>query len=96
MVIQEAYALGVPVAASNIGSLPHLIAENRTGILFTPGNVESLLAAVQPLFADDRKLNALSGKARQEFEAKYTAGENYKILMSIYEAAAANRRAKFN
>jgi glycosyltransferase involved in cell wall biosynthesis len=96
MVIQEAYAFGVPVAASNIGALPHLIAENRTGTLFAPGNAESLLAAVQPLFADDRKLRAWSGKARQEFEAKYTAGKNYEILMSIYEAAAANRKAKFN
>jgi glycosyltransferase involved in cell wall biosynthesis len=96
MVVQEAYAYGVPIAASNIGSLPHLIAENRTGTLFTPGNAESLLASVQPLLADDKQLRILGAQAKQEFDSKYTAGKNYDILMSIYASAAAHRGAKLN
>jgi glycosyltransferase involved in cell wall biosynthesis len=96
MVVQEAYAYGVPIAASNIGSLPHLIAENRTGTLFTPGNAENLLASVQTLFADDKQLRILGAQAKQEFDSKYTAGKNYDILMNIYSSAAAHRGAKLN
>lgn len=96
MVVQEAYAYGVPIAASNIGSLPYLIPENRTGALFAPGNAESLLGSVQSLFADDRRLRILSTQARREFDSKYTADKNYDVLMSIYASAAAHRRAKPN
>jgi glycosyltransferase involved in cell wall biosynthesis len=96
MVVQEAYAYGVPIAASNIGSLPYLIPENRSGTLFVPGNAESLLASVQPLLADDKQLRLLGAQAKQEFDSKYTAGKNYDILMSIYASAAAHRGAKLN
>ena len=96
MVVQEAYAYGVPVSASNIGSLPHLITENRTGALFAPGNTESLLASVQRLLADDTQLRTLGSQAKQEFDSKYTAGKNYDMLMSIYRSAAVHRGAKLN
>jgi glycosyltransferase involved in cell wall biosynthesis len=96
MVVQEAYAYGVPIAASNIGSLPYLIAENRTGTLFTSGNAESLLASVQSLLADDKQLRILGAQAKQEFDSKYTAGKNYDILMRIYASAVVHRGAKLN
>jgi hypothetical protein len=31
--------------------------------------------------------DAMARRAREEFEAKYTAARNYNILMQIYEAA---------
>ncbi len=96
MVVQEAYAYGVPIAASDIGSLPQLIAKNRTGTLFAPGSADSLLASVQPLLGDDKQLRILGAQAKQEFDSKYTAGKNYDILMSIYASAAAHRGAKLN
>ena len=96
MVVQEAYAYGVPVAASNIGSLPHLIVENRTGTLFVPGSAESLLKSVQPLLAHDELLRLLGAQANEEFELKYTAGRNYEILMNVYASAAEHRGAKLN
>ena len=96
MVVQEAYAHGVAIAASNIGSLPHLIAENRTGVLFTPGNAESLLASVQKLLADTSALCTMGEQAKQEFDSKYTSGRNYEILMRIYASAAMHRGAILN
>lgn len=96
MVLQEAYANGVPVAVSNLGSLPYLVGENRTGVLFSPGSSDQLLNTVKPLLADDKKLRSLGAQARQEFESKYTAEKNYEALISIYEAAAARRRARRN
>lgn len=88
MAIQEAYALGVPVAASSIGSLPSIVSPGRTGTLFTPGSVSDLLSAVGALFEKGKRLENLAKTARREFDAKYTSDKNYKTLMGIYKRAA--------
>ena len=87
MAIQEAYALGVPVAASNIGSLPSIVSPGRTGALFAPGNASELRSAVGALFEKGRRLEQLAKNARREFDAKYTSDRNYKDLMRIYKRA---------
>ncbi len=56
MVVQEAFALGVPVAASKIGSLPYLITENKNGSLFMPGDAEGIISCVTGMLADDAKI----------------------------------------
>ncbi len=94
MVVQEAFALGVPVAASKIGSLPYLITENKNGSLFTPGDPKGIFSCVTGMLADDAKLRILGEGARREFDEKYTAEKNYGTLMAIYSAAAEHRRAK--
>jgi len=96
MVIQEAFALGVPVAASDIGSLPYLITENINGRLFPPGNAEALLSCVTKLLNDDAALQLLGAGAKRDFDAHYTAEENYSLLMAVYAAAAEHRKAKGN
>jgi len=40
--VLESLALGTPVVASNHGSFPEIIAQGKTGILFTPGSVNEL------------------------------------------------------
>jgi glycosyltransferase involved in cell wall biosynthesis len=87
MVIREALALGVPVAASRLGSLPHLIEDGQNGVLFEPGNTKDLLRVLQKLWHQPENLSAMGRKARTDFDEKYTAAVNYEILMEIYQAA---------
>jgi len=94
MVIQEAFALGVPVAASNIGSLPYLITENKNGKLVAPGNAEDLRSCVTKLLSDDAALRMLGVGAKSEFDEQYTAEKNHSLLMAVYRAAAEHRKAK--
>ena len=44
--IVEAFALGTPVIGTNIGGIPELIEEGRTGLLCEPGEVGSLSRAI--------------------------------------------------
>lgn len=44
--IVEAFALGTPVIGTNIGGIPELVEEGRTGLLCEPGDVESLSQAI--------------------------------------------------
>lgn len=47
MTIIEGYAAGVPVIGANIGGIPEIVIENRTGYLFNPGNVDELANIVK-------------------------------------------------
>ena len=46
MAIIEAYSVGLPVIASNLGSMSSLIDHRRTGLHFHPGDPEDLAKQV--------------------------------------------------
>jgi glycosyltransferase involved in cell wall biosynthesis len=83
----EAFAKGTPVVASNLGAMAELIDHGRTGLLFTPGDSGDLVAKVRELLADPQRLAAMRVECRREFEAKFTADQNVRRLIEIYDAA---------
>jgi glycosyltransferase involved in cell wall biosynthesis len=87
MVVREAFAFGTPVAVSDIGPLPDIVRDGISGVVFVPGNADSLLCAVRALWDSPAVLARLGQGARQEFETKYTEDVNYATLMAIYQQA---------
>ena len=63
-VIIEAYSVGLPVIASNIGGIPEIV-NNETGILFTPGNSSQLRNAI--LSFDEASYIAYHESAKKKF-----------------------------
>jgi glycosyltransferase involved in cell wall biosynthesis len=90
--IAEAFACGLPVIASNLGSMAEMVTHQRTGLLFTPGDAADLARKVRWAFEHPETINAMRVAARREFEEKYTAESNYKMLIGIYEEAIARKR----
>ncbi len=87
LVIAEAFAAGLPIIASRLGTMAEAIADGRTGLLFAPGNAAGLAAAVDWTFAHPQELIHLRRRARHEYEQKYSAEANYERLFLIFEAA---------
>ena len=90
LVIIEAMALGKPVIAAGDGGPVEIVGDGETGLLFEPGNSESLAAAMKQLLtdADLRKRMGLAGRKRYEemFTAQQMAGKMlaaYSVLISI-------------
>lgn len=81
----EAFARGTPVVASNIGAITELVDHQRTGMLFRPSDSQDLAAQIEWLLAHPQELSQMRWEARAEFEAKYTAEDNYKRLIEIYQ-----------
>lgn len=81
----EAFAKGTPVIAANIGAIAELVESGRTGLNFHPGDPEDLAAKVDWALTHPKELAWMRQQARAEFEAKYTAKQNYQMLMEIYE-----------
>jgi glycosyltransferase involved in cell wall biosynthesis len=94
IVLAEAYAVGLPVIASNLGGMSSLVHHGSTGLHFQPGDPESLALQVEWASAHPVRLRQMREKARAEFEAKYTAEQNHQSLMEIYQTAAGRMRAR--
>jgi len=85
MSIIEAFACSVPVIASNLGNMPNMVKDAYNGLLFETGNSDELAQKIEGLMSDKEQLRKMSDNCRQNFEERYTAESNYKILMKIYE-----------
>jgi len=94
MTIVEAFACGLPVIASNLGSIPEFVTHGKTGLLFKPGDSEDLARQVRWAFDHPEEMRAMRANARREYEEKYTAERNYKMLIAIYEMAIENSRRR--
>jgi glycosyltransferase involved in cell wall biosynthesis len=86
MIITEAFAVGLPVIASNLGSMSSIVDHQRTGLHFEPGRAAALVEAVRWWSAHPSEAAFMRTEARLEYETKYTAEENYAQMMNIYDS----------
>lgn len=74
--VMEAISYGTPVIATDIGGLPELVEDGKTGMLFEYGNVEELKSRIECLYNN------------RELLAKYTyncKNNNFETLESYYD-----------
>ncbi len=90
LVIIEAFAAGLPVIASRLGSMATLVREGKTGLLFEPGNVNDLVDKLRWALTHPHDMAIMGAQARAEYEALYTPSRNYVQLMDIYKEAMAD------
>lgn len=91
MVIREAFAYGVPVAASRIGALMELVEDGVNGALFRPNAADEIAGLIRRLWGDPTALEQMSAQARQSYLRAYTEDANGEILQAVYDAARAAR-----
>jgi len=87
MTIVEAFSVGLPVVASNLGAMSTLIEDGKTGLHFEPKVASSLVTQVRRVVENPDELRRMSDNARREYESRYTPESNYDQLMQIYEEA---------
>ncbi|MGC2400871.1 MAG: glycosyltransferase family 4 protein [Acidobacteriaceae bacterium] len=85
MIIAEAFAVGLPVIAGNLGSMMSIVDHLRTGLHFDAGASASLAEAIRWWIAHPDETALMRLQAREEYETKYTAERNYAQMMTIYE-----------
>lgn len=87
MTILEAFSVGLPVVASNLGAMSTLIEHGKTGLHFEPGGTSDLATQVRRIIEHPKELQRMSENAREEYESRYTPAANYKLLSKIYSDA---------
>ncbi|MGE3511365.1 MAG: glycosyltransferase [Vicinamibacterales bacterium] len=93
MTAVEAYARGLPLVASRIGSLAEIVVPGTTGALFEPGDAAGLAQTVRSLVGDRSILAACRRGARERFVSRFSANSNVVALHHIYLAARRGREA---
>ncbi len=78
MAVAEAYTMGTPIIASDIGNVGNLVVDGVTGMKFKSNSVVALANAIDKFMEKPVELP-------DEYLSMYTADSNYAILKSIYE-----------
>ena len=92
--IVEAFACGVPVLASRIGSLQDIVEEGKTGLFFKAGDPDDLAQKAQWMITHDEAVSEMCREVKRTFDSKYTDHKNYEQLMAIYRTVIEHRRKK--
>lgn len=84
LVIIEAMACAVPVVATAVGDIPHVVEAGRTGYLVPPGDHAALAAALVPLVADATLREALGARARAAVLDRYAQDTMVRAYLREY------------
>ncbi len=88
MVILEAMAYGKPVIGSRIGGIPEQIEDNKTGLLFEPGNKNDLALQMKTLIENPSMRIEFGKKARKKLIREYSLKKHFQGLLEIYKEVA--------
>ena len=91
MTIVESMAAGVPVVASDLGSMESLTDDGVFGYNFPAGDAQALADRIGMVVADAERERRMQVAARAQFEDGFTPAANYARLIQIYDAAARAR-----
>ena len=94
MVLVEAFAHGLPVIASRLGSMAEIVEDGVTGLHFEAGNSKDLAEKVLWMHNNPIACRQMGENAHREYKEKYTPERNYKLLMNIYEKAIKEKTSK--
>jgi len=83
LTIIEGMATHTPVLASNLGAIPDVIIPDKTGWLFDPYQMESLLSAIQKFENSDKK-DDIVRNAYTLYEEKFTKAPVMNQLTDLY------------
>jgi glycosyltransferase involved in cell wall biosynthesis len=84
MSLAETFACGTPAICSRLGGMKEIVDDHRTGLHFTAGDARDVTQKVEWAWTHSEEMATMGRAARAEYEAKYTAGRNYEMLMDIY------------
>ena len=90
--VYEYMAAGLPVVASRIGQIATLINHESTGLLYEPGDIKALTAALERLINDSVWTKTLGRNARKAVIQNHTWDARVENILNI--AAISNTRRK--
>ncbi|RJR38643.1 MAG: glycosyltransferase [Deltaproteobacteria bacterium] len=90
-VILEAMAMGLPVAATEVGGIPEMVFHGETGWLAPPGNPPALAAAMSQLLGDPETRLAFGRAARQRVERHFSLATMVRGHEEVFEKLLAQR-----
>lgn len=89
----ESFQYSKPVIASNIGSLPELVADGVNGFLFEAGSDRALVEAIKK-FDDDERVVKMGAESRKRLETCFAPQAHYEVLMKVFNSVRRKGKEK--
>ncbi len=83
--VLETLAIGKPIVGSNIGGIPELVQNEKTGLLFEPNSVEDLSNKMKILFEDDERASQYGKHAKEFAKTEFDKNKYYENIINIYK-----------
>jgi glycosyltransferase involved in cell wall biosynthesis len=82
--VLEAMSTSVPIAATSVGGVPHVLAPGETGLLVPPGDPRALGASLAALRDDPARARAIGRRAREAVLSRYSAERMAQAYAALY------------
>ena len=90
--VMEAMAAGKAVVAADIGGIPEMVDEGKTGLLYPVGDEEALGEAIGRLLADPALRAQMGRRGREKAEHLYEREGHYERIMEVYREVTGGKR----
>jgi glycosyltransferase involved in cell wall biosynthesis len=84
IILQEMIAANIPPIVSNVGSLPEMVEDKKTGFVFEMSNTASLKRVVKDIIANPASLNAIKSNMYNNYKV-ITIEQQVLSYIDIYE-----------
>ena len=85
-VVMEAMAVGTPVVGSRSGGIAEQIVDEDSGLLFTPGDAESLAVALDRLLSNPELRSTMAGNALNRVRTTFSLEGTYQSMVSLFDS----------
>ena len=83
--VLESMAAGLPVVASEVGGIPELVENGRTGYLVQPGDTDGLSSALISLLTHERRRRSMGRAGYLRIANHFQIDDKVKELETVYE-----------
>lgn len=87
----EWMASGRPIVSTDVGCLPEMVDEGKTGLLVAAKNAPALARAIAQLLNQPRQAEAMGREARRQAEERFTMDRFVEQTIDVYRAALKER-----
>ena len=83
--LQVAYTFGRPVIATDVGGLPEVVEDGKSGLLVPPKQPALLAEAIVKIISDQNYADQLGEYARKLSQTKFAWGPIARAILDVYE-----------
>ncbi|PXV91461.1 glycosyltransferase involved in cell wall biosynthesis [Lachnotalea glycerini] len=82
-IVQMAYGFEKPVIATEVGGLPEVVIENKTGYIVTPKSADDLAKAIIKFYNEDKELEFIQGVKEEAY--RYSWERMTELITELYK-----------
>jgi len=83
--LQVAYSFGRPVIATNVGGLPEVVVDEKSGLLIPPKDIASLAAAILRILNEPEIAKQMGKFSKNLSETKFSWGPIAQKILGVYQ-----------